>query len=367
AVACTMFSRDNQTVPFAVKDGLQVKLRGRAGLYETRGTYQLTVQQMEDAGQGNLQEQFEKLKAKLAAEGLFDSDRKKQIPMLPRKIGIITSPTGAAVRDIIHVLNRRRPNLEILLAPVTVQGSTAAGSIARAISYFNTRNDIEIMIVGRGGGSLEDLWAFNEEIVARAIAESRIPVISAVGHEIDFTIADFVADLRAPTPSAAAELAVPVQSELETQIDRLAARLSGSLQNRALILRERIPGIQQKLTQTLRTSLQQRQQRTDEAALRLSHELKNSVVGQKQRLPHLQQSMQHTLHVTINEKAQRIKRLEAQLRALSPLGVLKRGYSITETADGTVVRDAATIKKGDTLKTRFENGTLLSEVTTTNQ
>jgi len=341
AVACTMFKSDNITVPFAVKDGLKVRLLGRAGLYETRGTWQLVVRQMEEAGKGNLQEQFEKLKAKLAAEGLFDESRKTPLPMLPQKIGVVTSPTGAAVRDMINVLTRRFPNLGILLAPVTVQGPTAAASIAKAIAYCNTRDDLDLLIVGRGGGSLEDLWAFNEEIVARAIAASDIPVISAVGHEIDFTIADFVADLRAPTPSAAAELAVPVQGELQGQIHRLAARLGGSLQNRALVLRERIPGFRQTMAHALRSGVQQRQQRVDQTTLTLSHRLQSAVA----------------------ERQQNLKRLQVQLRALSPLGVLERGYSLTETADGTVVRDASDLKKGDAIRTRFAKGAVLSEVT----
>jgi exodeoxyribonuclease VII large subunit len=241
------------------------------------------------------------------------------------------------------VLTRRFPNIGILLAPVTVQGDGAAEKIAVAITYLNTRDDLDLLIVGRGGGSLEDLWAFNEEIVARAIAASRIPVISAVGHEIDFTIADFVADLRAPTPSAAAELAVPVKAELEAQITRLAARLGGSLQNQVHVLRERIPGFRQTMVHALRSGLQQRQQRVDQSALTLSHRLQSAVA----------------------ERKQTVRRLEVQLRVLSPLGVLERGYSLTETADGAVVRDAGRLKKGDLLRTRFAKGTVLSEVKTT--
>jgi exodeoxyribonuclease VII large subunit len=362
AVACTMFRNDNQSVAFAARDGLQVRVFGQAGLYETRGTYQLTVQQMEAAGKGSLQEQFEKLKARLAAEGLFDASRKKPLPMLPRKIGIVTSPTGAAVRDIIQVLTRRFPTIGILLAPVTVQGDGAARSISAAIDYLNTRDDIDLLIVGRGGGSLEDLWAFNEEPVARAIAASGIPVISAVGHEIDFTIADFAADLRAPTPSAAAELAVPVKAELEERIVRLAARLGGSLQNRSLVLREKIPGFRQSMAQALRTALRQRQQRVDESALRLTHELKNAVTVQRQRLPGLQQTMRHRLESAVAERKQTLRRLEAQLRALSPLAVLERGYSLTQTEDGAVVRNAAQLKTGETVRTRLFNGSFISEV-----
>jgi exodeoxyribonuclease VII large subunit len=362
AVSCAMFKQNNATVLFVPKDGLKVRLLAQASLYEPRGSYQLIVKKMEEAGKGSLQEQFEKLKAKLADEGLFDPSRKKPLPMLPRKIGVVTSPTGAAVRDIINVLTRRFPNIGILLAPVTVQGDGAAKSIAAAIEYFNTRDDIDLMIVGRGGGSIEDLWAFNEEIVARTVAASEIPIISAVGHEIDFTISDFVADVRAPTPSVAAELAAPVKAELENQLTRLTSRLGGSLQNRALVLRERIPGFRQVMAQALHAGLQQRQQRIDEASLRLTHELKNAVSVQRQRLPRLQQAMTHRLESAVTEQKQNLRRLEVQLRALSPLAVLDRGYSLTQTADGAVVRDAAAVKTGELLKTRFAKGTVTSEV-----
>jgi exodeoxyribonuclease VII large subunit len=362
AVACTMFKSDNMTVTFAAKDGLKVRVLGQAGLYETRGTYQLTVQKMEEAGKGSLQEQFEKLKAKLAAEGLFDASRKKPLPLLPQKIGVVTSPTGAAIRDMINVLTRRFPTIGILLAPVTVQGDGAAKSIAAAIEYFNTRADIDVMIVGRGGGSIEDLWAFNEEVVARAIAASQIPVISAVGHEIDFTISDFVADVRAPTPSAAAELAVPVKTELETLLARLSARLSGSLKNQVHILRERIPGFRQTILHALTNCLRQRQQTVDEISRALADCLKNAAAVQKQRLPGLQQTMTHRLESALAERKQNLRRLEVQLRALNPLSVLNRGYSLTLTDDGTVVRDIAQLKTGDALKTRLAKGSFISEV-----
>jgi exodeoxyribonuclease VII large subunit len=384
AVSCAMFRQNNASITFLPKDGLKVRAFGQVSLYEARGNYQLIIRQMEEAGKGSLQEQFEKLKAKLAAEGLFDEARKKPLPMLPQRIGVITSPTGAAIRDILNVLRRRFPNLEILLAPVTVQGDTAAKSIASAIDYLNTRDDIDVLIVGRGGGSLEDLWAFNEEVVARAIAASRIPVISAVGHEIDFTISDFAADVRAPTPSAAAELAVCEKAKLEEQIARLGSRLGGSLQNRVLVLRERIPGFRQSMVHALRGGLQQRQQRIDEAALTLSHCLQRAVAEQRQRLPLLEQKLIYILKNTVSakrqclpglqqtmtyclqnsaaERKQNLHRLEVQLRALSPLAVLNRGYSLTQTKTGTVVRDVRQIKPGELLRTRLAKGTVLSEV-----
>jgi len=339
-INCVMFQRYNSRIDFDVHAGLQVRLLGAVSIREDKGEYQIIVSKIEEAGKGALQEQFEKLKKKLDNEGLFDKPRKRLLPLLPNKVGVVTSPTGAAIRDIVNVLKRRFPNIQVLLAPALVQGERAAQSIVNAIEHLNTRNDIDLIIAGRGGGSLEDLWAFNEEIVARAIAASEIPIISAVGHEIDFTIADFVADLRAPTPSAAAELAVPVQSELDEQITRFAARLGGSLQNRALVLRERIPGFRQVMTHALRGGVQQRQQRVDQSALTLLHVLKSAV----------------------GERKQDLKRLKAQLQAYSPLGVLDRGYSLTETADGAVVRDAKKLKKGDQIRTRFAKGTVLSEV-----
>jgi exodeoxyribonuclease VII large subunit len=229
AVSCAMFRNDNQQITFKPKDGLKVQMLARPSLYEANGRYQLIASEMEEAGKGNLQEQFEKLKARLAEEGLFDKSRKKNLPLLPRKIGVVTSPTGAAIRDIINVLTRRFPNIGILLIPAKVQGAGAEQGIAKAIDYLNTRGDIDVMIVGRGGGSIEDLWNFNEETVARAIDRSEIPVISAVGHEIDFTIADFVADVRAPTPSAAAELAVREKSDFEDALALCDRRLKQSL------------------------------------------------------------------------------------------------------------------------------------------
>jgi len=384
AVSCAMFKQNNASVPFEPKDGIKVRVKGQASLYEPRGNYQLIIHAMEEAGKGTLQEQFEKLKEKLSAEGLFDNDRKKPLPMLPRKIGVVTSPTGAAIQDIIHVLTRRFPNIEILLAPVTVQGDGSAERIAKAINYLNTHTDVDLIISGRGGGSLEDLWAFNEESVARAIAASDIPIISAVGHEIDFTISDFVADVRAPTPSAAAELAVPVQDDLREQIRGYSERLATLLQNRSNILKERIPGLHRQMSYILQSAVREKQQHIDESALRMSHELRNAITTQKQRLPILEQQLMHQLknglsdkkqtlpileqrlahplQNTLTERKQALKRLTDQLRILSPLGVLERGYSLTETADGQVVQNSKDLAPGDLLRTRFAKGTVLSEI-----
>lgn len=385
-VACAMFRNDNARVPFAPKDGLKVQMLARPSLYEASGRYQLIASQMEEAGKGSLQEQFEKLKAKLAAEGLFDAARKKPLPLLPRKIGVVTSPTGAAIRDIIHVLTRRFSNVEILLAPVVVQGPTAAKSIAAAIGYLNSRADIDVLIVGRGGGSIEDLWCFNEEVVARAIADSGIPVISAVGHEIDFTIADFVADVRAPTPSAAAELAVPVKAELEEAVGLYARRLRRGLRarvqdfrlrlNRAAhsyVFREpvqlvrrhrqRIQALEIRMGDLLKLAAQRRAQRLGNGHLRLANLLTAAVRQAHQRVDEAGMVMRHRMERRVERDRQTVRRLESQLRMLNPLAVLGRGYSLTRRADGTLVRSAGMVEVGETLVSQLADGKVVSSVT----
>lgn len=600
AVSCAMFSRDNTRVTFRPVDGMKVRMLSRPSLFEASGRYQLIASQLEEAGKGNLQEQFEQLKAKLAAEGLFDLARKKPLPLLPRRIGVVTSPTGAAIRDIINVLTRRFPNIEILLAPVVVQGTTAAKSVAAAIRYLNkveqasrlldaegdavttffnphlpldisernlphwaqenttyfvtfrlanslpqtklkqwtrereqwlkthsepygdedkaeyhrlfseriqdwldagsgacllanpdcarivatalqqfdgeryrlgewvvmpnhvhvlltplegfklvdilhswtsftaheicrllgregavwqhesydhmvrspeqlrhferyvranpakagvagvlgsrvignerdARSTLDVMIVGRGGGSIEDLWGFNEEVVARAIAESAIPVISAVGHEIDFTIADFVADVRAPTPSAAAELAVPVKAELEDTVAQFARRLRQNLLateqrlrlrlNRAahsyvfrepqhLVrgYRQEVRALETRLGELLKYGAQNRRQRVERAEVRMAHLLESGVQQAQQRVDEMGLIMRHRMERKLAADRQRVERLESQLRMLNPLAVLGRGYSLTRKADGTVVRRAADVAAGDRIVTQVADG-----------
>src|SRR5215469_4670675 len=239
-IKCVWFRQQMRGVRFRPEDGLQVTVRGSVGVYEQRGEYQIYVETMDPAGRGALQLAFEQLKRKLEGEGLFDAAHKRPLPRLPGRIGLITSPKGAAVRDVIRILRRRFPNVHVLLVPVRVQGEGAAGEIARAIRFFNQRQNVDVLIVSRGGGSLEDLWAFNEEVVARAIFDSQIPVISGVGHETDFTIADFVADVRASTPSAAAELVVQTRREFDKHIMNLRAALGEQLRYRLLVLSRRI-------------------------------------------------------------------------------------------------------------------------------
>lgn len=385
AVACAMFRNDNARVSFVPKDGMQVQLLARPSLYEANGRYQLIAAEMEEAGKGNLQERFEKLKAKLAAEGLFDEKNKKPLPLLPRKIGVVTSPTGAAIRDIINVLTRRFPNIGILLIPAKVQGAGAERGIAKAINYLNTRDDIDVMIVGRGGGSIEDLWNFNEEVVARAIFASRIPVISAVGHEIDFTIADFVADVRAPTPSAAAELAVPEKQALEDDIAVLHRQLNQSLRtiNQELRIRlnkaahsyvfrepatlvkqyrQHILSMEIRMGDLLRLDAQKKYQRMEQCRIRMGHRLQSGVQQAHQHVDELAMTIQHRVSRKAESDRDKLRRMGAQLRMLNPLAVLGRGYSLTQKADGSVVRSSGDVAKGDTLTTLLGDGKVVSNV-----
>ncbi|MBN3037864.1 MAG: exodeoxyribonuclease VII large subunit [Candidatus Omnitrophica bacterium] len=337
-----LFKNVNKDFKFELKDGIQVICFGRIGLYEPRGQYQLYVTKIEPKGIGALQLAFEQLKERLAKEGLFDEKRKQPVPYLPRTIGIVTSPTGAAIRDILHVLNRRFANLEIILNPVRVQGEGAAAEIARAIEEFNQFGKIDVLIVGRGGGSLEDLWAFNEEIVARAIFKSRIPVISAVGHEIDYTIADFVADLRAPTPSAAAELVIVHKQELIDKLEDFYYRATNAIVNQIAFLEDRLSRLKERYAFKQPSDLiQQYQQTIDNLCSNLDSQLK-----------HLLEILQ-----------QKNIALSGKLQALSPLNILSRGYSITLCLpEEKAITDTQSLKAGTKVKTRIAQGEFISEV-----
>ncbi|MFH1791385.1 MAG: exodeoxyribonuclease VII large subunit [Candidatus Omnitrophota bacterium] len=318
-IQAAIFKNVNKDIKFNIENGMRVLCLGRLSVYDKRGQYQIYVDRIEPKGIGALQLAFEQLKAKLKKEGLFEAGRKKGIPYLPSRIGVVTSPTGAAVRDIINVTRRRFPNAELILNPVRVQGEGAGLEIAAAISSFNELKNVDVMIVGRGGGSLEDLWPFNEEIVARAIFASDIPVISAVGHEIDWTIADFVADLRAPTPSAAAELVIPRKDELVIKIDNAVERLKQSL--------------------------------------------RNLVVQAEQEMDEVMASLCLRQEYVIKLKGEEFLTLAGKLESLSPLAVLKRGYSITETVDGgRLVKNAGSVSKGVFLRTRLNIGEIVSRV-----
>ena len=326
-----MFRGSAQSLAFEPNDGMKVLARGRISVYEAGGSYQLYIEEMIPDGVGELYIAYEQLKKQLESEGLFSPEHKKPIPPFPDRVGVVTASTGAAVRDIINVITRRYPMAEIVLYPAQVQGSGAAESVVKAIEYFNATDGADTLIVGRGGGSIEDLWAFNEEITARAIYASKIPVISAVGHETDFTIADFVADLRAPTPSAAAEIAVPSAIELRNRIDtdknRISRNMAGRIEGNRLLLE--------------RFKMRTQKDRIDDANLRIDSLIKSMDSSLKMKTMHLKRELSSAA---------------AKLDALSPLQTLARGYSIPTTEDGTVIRSAKEMKVGTEFTLRMKDG-----------
>lgn len=363
-IPVALFKGQRRGLKCALENGLKVRVFAEVTLYLERGQHQLIARVIEPAGLGDLQRAFEALKEKLRIEGLFDAARKKPLPFLPRHIGIVTSPTGAAIRDMLTVLGRRFPNLHIVIAPVKVQGDGAAAEIAKAIDLLNQRDDLDALIVGRGGGSLEDLWAFNEEAVARAIARSRLPVISAVGHEIDFTISDFVADLRAPTPSAAAELVVRPRADLENEVRGLSFRLGQSLQHRVLQLKGRlIRASRSYVFHEPRHALARHRQTIAHARQRMVGALRGEYAERQQRIDEAQGIMLGRVRADVREKTLVLDRLRLQLRALDPRAVLERGYSITRQADGRVLTRVAEIKEGQALVTLLRDGQVASTVT----
>ena len=362
-IQAALFRGSRGAVRFELRDGQKARVFGEITAYEARSQYQIIVKQVEEAGKGSLQEAFEKLKKKLAAEGLFDEARKKRLPMLPRRIGIVTSPTGAAIQDMLNILGRRFPNLYLLVAPVKVQGEGAAAEIAGALDLLNARGGLDVLIVGRGGGSLEDLWAFNEEVVARAVARSVIPVISAVGHETDFTISDFVADLRAPTPSAAAELVVRPKAEFERTLAQLAGRLARGLRQRALELKNRLLKVERSdVFREPRTLVKQYRERIGALRAGLGREVRHLLQRRQQRLDDLGLRFRKQAVVWRDARWQDIRRLAASLKALSPDAVLERGFSITRRADGHILRDAGEAAAGERISTKLHRGILESEV-----
>jgi exodeoxyribonuclease VII large subunit len=340
------------------------------------------VDYLEPAGVGALQLAFEQLKQKLAAEGLFDPSRKKPLPALPRTIGVVTSPTGAVIRDILRILKRRYPNMNVTLYPVKVQGEGAADEIAQGIEYFNRHGAVDVLIAGRGGGSLEDLWAFNEEAVARAIAASRIPVISAVGHETDFTIADFVADLRAPTPSAAAELVVHRKQDFIDELRERARRMRQVMRLRISQAREQLTALRMHTVfQTMRTRLGERAQRVDDCFVELNRMIRGKLTAslaawirisaglarydfrrllklKRAELDERQVKLQTEFASLLVGRRNRLVQFDALLKERSPLTILNRGYSITRDAQGHIVRDAAQVAVGDDLSIRLTRGEL---------
>lgn len=337
---CAMFRSNARALRFTPEDGLAVICRGRASVYPQRGDLQLIVETIEPEGLGSLQLAFDQLKEKLQLEGLFAEELKQPLPAFPRTIGVVTSMSGAAFQDILNVLRRRSSGVHVLLSPVRVQGDGAAAEIALAIQELNREGSSDVLIVGRGGGSREDLWAFNEEIVARAIHLSKIPVISAVGHEVDFSISDLVADLRAPTPSAAAELVVHNRLDLERHLDQLTLRLADKVRAQLVLLRSRLQGLEKRL-------------KAPEALIRF----------QRLHFQQIETRLQQAMMSFLAEQRQRLALFCGQLEVLSPLAVLSRGYAIVSNiVTGTVLQDAAQVNAGDELLIKLSKGEVSATV-----
>lgn len=384
-----LFKRQAQLLRFRPSDGLHVRARGKVTVYEQRGQMQLVAEAMEELGTGSLQEAFEKLRGKLKAEGLFEEERKRPLPPFPRCVGIVTSPSGAVIRDFLNVSARRHGALDVLLYPAAVQGESAAAEIAAGIRYFNRERNVDVIVIARGGGSMEDLACFNNEMLARVIASSELPVVSAIGHETDFTIADFVADLRAATPSAAAELITAQQHRVEERVDELQNRLLRACRYQLMMASERFSRVSiAAASARIRDGLGRRQQRLDELSFRMEaalRQLERRHIGRVQELA--SRLMRHEPTQKLQASRERVQGLEqrlirysaaglekyqaqlastsSRLLALSPLAVLGRGYAVIFDEKGGVVRDAAQVRAGDLLRSRFAQGYATSTVTET--
>ncbi|HBC81457.1 exodeoxyribonuclease VII large subunit [Pseudescherichia vulneris] len=385
-VRCAMFRNSNRRVTFRPQHGQQILVRASITLYEPRGEYQIIVESMQPAGEGLLQQKYEQLKAKLAAEGLFDQQSKQPLPSPAHCVGVITSKTGAALHDILHVLKRRDPSLPVVIYPTAVQGEDAPGQIVRAIALANSRKECDVLIVGRGGGSLEDLWSFNDERVARAIFASQIPIVSAVGHETDVTIADFVADLRAPTPSAAAEMVSRNQLELLRQLQSGQQRLEMAMDYYLANRTRRFTQLEHRLQQQHPQLRLARQQTVlERLRQRMTYAMDNQLKRSGQRQQRMTQRLnQHSPQPRIHRAQNRVQQLEYRLAqlmsarlsatrerfgnamthldAVSPLATLARGYSVTTATDGNVLKQTKQVKAGDVLTTRLVDGWVESEV-----
>ncbi|WP_071870352.1 exodeoxyribonuclease VII large subunit [Atopomonas hussainii] len=378
-VRCAFFRQHASRVRQALRDGLAVKVRGKVSVFEGRGDYQLIVDSLEPAGDGALRLAFEALKEKLAAEGLFSAERKQPLPSRPQRVGLITSPSGAVIRDMIHVFARRAPGIELTLIPTAVQGCEAIGQIVRALQLADSQG-FDALILARGGGSLEDLWCFNEEPVARAIAACQTPIISAVGHETDVTIADFVADVRAPTPSAGAELLAPDQREAQQRLDQLRRQLWLQINQRLQREQLRLTSLSQRLRHP-REQLQRQGQRLDDLELRLQRAIQQQLQRSQQqferqqlrlqaqhparqlqalqeRLQHLSQRLPSAIERRLHKHAERLHVLAATLQAVSPLATLGRGYSILLDSQGRAIQRASQTEPGQRLSARLGQGEL---------
>lgn len=385
-IRCAMFRNRNMLLSFTPANGQQVLARARISVYEPRGEYQLIVEHMEEAGFGALQRAFEALKAKLQAEGLFDESRKRPIPAAPQRIGVITSPTGAALRDILTTLRRRYPAAEVILYPSAVQGADAPAQLIRALKAAARRAETDVLILARGGGSLEDLMAFNDEAVARAVAASPIPVVCGVGHEVDFSIADFVADLRAPTPTGAAELVTPDGRDILRRLEQLQSRQQRALQQKLTGHTERLRWLRGRMQQQHPGQrLRQQSQRLDELEQRLERvtsaglhhrrmTLARAMAGLRERTPlhrlarsndrleNLSHRLLRAWREQLNGKEQALAYLGRALHTVSPLATLGRGYAIVSKADGGIARNAADVAPGERITARLAKGSLIAEV-----
>jgi exodeoxyribonuclease VII large subunit len=381
-----LFRRQAILLRFRPEDGLHVLVRGRISIYEQRGQLQLVAETMEPVGAGSLQLAFEQLKERLKTQGLFDSARKRPLPPYPRAVGIVTSRTGAVIRDFLNVVARRHSGLNVLLYPVSVQGDSAPAEIVRAIADLNASGRVDLIVIARGGGSLEDLAAFNSEQVARAIASSNLPVVSAIGHETDFTIADFVADLRAPTPSAAAELVTSAQHRIAEHVTTQSHRLDRGMRLRLLQAQQclstlrvdraesrvaaflhrsaqRLDDLTFRLESGIATALRSRRTRVDTlAAGCIRHDPRQSIAEARMRLVNLHTRLDRSFDRTLKRAAFRLGSLDSHLRALSPLSVLDRGYALVFAADGAVLRSTSQLAHGDMVTTRLAEGTFTSRV-----
>ncbi|MCG7916289.1 MAG: exodeoxyribonuclease VII large subunit [Candidatus Thiodiazotropha taylori] len=386
-VRCAMFRMKRQRLRFRPENGQQVLIRAKVSLYEARGEFQLIAEHMEPAGEGALRFAFEQLKQKLAAEGLFDTEQKKPIPVPPKQLGLITSPSGAAVRDLLSVLKRRFPALPVIIYPVQVQGEDAARQIVQMLKLAERRQECDLLILSRGGGSLEDLQAFNEEQVARAIHQLSIPVVTGIGHEIDFTIADFVADRRAATPSAAAELVTPDQLEWQQRLHAVTRRLKQNQQQRLQQLQQHFSALLKRLQiQHPKRRLQQQAQRLDELSDRLSRQFHFNLLQKHQRIDrlhtrlarqtpeqrlkrlmqqtaNLEQRLHRAVTQRLNREQTRFTQLGRDLHNLSPLNTLGRGYAIVSSpTTNAIITDVAEVELGDELQARLHKGSLICQV-----
>lgn len=381
-----MFRTQARLLRFRPENGMQIILRGRVTVYENRGELQLVAEYLEPKGAGALQIAFEQLKAKLEAEGLFDAARKKAIPALPHCIGVVTSPQGAALRDILNILRRRHHSASVLIFPAQVQGEAAALDVSAGVKHFNRAKNVDVIIVARGGGSAEDLAAFNHEGLARAIASSQIPIISAVGHETDFTIVDFVADLRAPTPSAAAELVIRSRQEIEDQTESLRMRLARAIRYRLLMARQTLTqAAQQGAFARMMDGINQRQQKLDDLTYRLEKSQRRLIEQNRRRWERASAAVRHydarrvlagmgkdlatqtanlgaAMRNTLLVHKSRLERLGLQLQALSPVAILERGYALVFDSSGNLVKDTRQVAVGDKVSARLAQGTLTARV-----